>query len=165
MEKECKSCNKILSYDFFYKKKETKDGLYYSCKKCHSKYVNSNAKPRFYDPVRTSEINKKRNRSYSGYKARLWNGITNRIKNCPSYRNIKLGVSRDDFIKWIDTTNFDVLYKNWCDSNYNYLYSPSVDRIDTYQGYYLENMQIITFIENVRKPQRKRTSHINKLSN
>ncbi len=28
----------------------------------------------------------------------------------------------------------------------------------------LENMQIITFIENVRKPQRKRTSHINKLS-
>jgi len=42
--KICKKCNKEKPISEFYKRKDTKDGLFYTCKKCCKKYSQNNKK-------------------------------------------------------------------------------------------------------------------------
>lgn len=63
----------------------------------------------------------------------------------------ELPFSKDDFIMWIEneySIKFDKLFSEWVDSGFLKDKVPSVDRIDDYQSYILENMQILTWEEN-----------------
>lgn len=60
-------------------------------------------------------------------------------------------LSRDEFYKWaLDSDDFNRLYLEWVESNYDRKLCPTVDRIDSECGYVLENMRWITHSENSR---------------
>lgn len=63
----------------------------------------------------------------------------------------ELPFSKDDFIMWIENEHsieFDKLFSEWIESGFLKNKVPSVDRIDDYQSYIFENMQILTWEEN-----------------
>lgn len=41
--KKCPKCDQFKQEEFFYRNIKTKDGLSYSCKECHIKYMNRRA--------------------------------------------------------------------------------------------------------------------------
>jgi len=42
--KKCLICCKVLSFDSFYKKKNSKNGLNYRCKSCHNSFIHQKNK-------------------------------------------------------------------------------------------------------------------------
>lgn len=60
-------------------------------------------------------------------------------------------LEREDFYKWaFESDDFNRLYLEWVESNYDRKLCPTVDRIDPDYGYTLENMRWITHSENSR---------------
>ncbi len=64
-------------------------------------------------------------------------------------------LSKEEFIEWC-TTNpnfiiFNVIYMDWARSGFDMMLSPSVDRINNDKGYTVDNMQWVTFVENMEK--------------
>ena len=59
-------------------------------------------------------------------------------------------------IKYIKkyTFNYIILYKNWVENNFDKKLSPSVDRINNNVDYKIENIQIITVLDNLKKGSR-----------
>lgn len=70
-------------------------------------------------------------------------------------------LDRDEFYKWsLMSDEFDRLFKEWKESNYNQKLTPSVDRVDSKLGYELSNMEWVTNSENSR---RSSITRLNKL--
>jgi hypothetical protein len=57
----------------------------------------------------------------------------------------------EEFREWFLVNNGEIAYKKWAKSNYNKKFAPSVDRIDCRKKYTFDNMQIITWKENIAK--------------
>ena len=131
------------------------------------KYYQKN-KERIYDktlkwkkenPEKWKEYQLKYYRSYNHYGVQLFLNIIERLKESKSYQNRKLLFTKEEFIEWLDKndTLFKKLYNNWVESNYDKKLSPSIDRIDNDGDYSLDNIQLITVIENIRKTKAKLT--------
>lgn len=61
-------------------------------------------------------------------------------------------LEKHDFYEWaIDQTDFHRLYDAWVGSGYDRKLAPSVDRIDSSQGYETWNMEWVTHSENSRR--------------
>jgi len=56
--------------------------------------------------------------------------------------------SREELTEWLYENDFKLLYENWVQSDYNKDLYPSVDRINNYKSYNINNIQLITFKEN-----------------
>ena len=54
-----------------------------------------------------------------------------------------------------------MLWNNWIESNYDKMTKPSVDRLDDYKGYSLDNIQLMTWEENKAKGSRDRKNGVN----
>jgi hypothetical protein len=73
-----------------------------------------------------------------------------RNHNAPEY-------SKKELITWVNNQHkFNVLFKEWEDSNYNKELHPSIDRKEDTVGYSLDNIQIMTWKENSLKNYRDR---------
>ena len=60
-------------------------------------------------------------------------------------------LDREEFYNWaFNSDDFNKLYIAWVESNYDQKLCPTVDRIDSGHGYFLENMRWITHSENSR---------------
>jgi hypothetical protein len=139
--KICSSCgeNKILSE--FYKHKKNKDGLRYFCKECNKsktiKYQRTE-KGLIYKIYEKQRVSSKK-----------------RKHNPPNY-------TKEELCEWVlSQDNFKNLYKNWVDSNYFTKLTPSIDRLDDYKPYTLNNIQVVTWEENLNKSYNDRKSGIN----
>lgn len=63
--------------------------------------------------------------------------------------NGKTLLGKEDFLDWaVDHPTFKVLFTAWEASDYDRKLTPSVDRIDSSQGYELGNMEWVTHSEN-----------------
>jgi len=70
--------------------------------------------------------------------------------------------TKQDFIEWISSQeHFEDLYNVWAESNYDKGLTPSVDRLDDYSSYTLDNIQLITWKENSSKGHLDRKNGIN----
>ena len=87
--------------------------------------------------IKTIGSRRRANNRYNDIIARV--NTTDRNKN-KSYQNVKLLVSRRDFIEWYMPRDFE---------------GASVDRIDKNGDYCLNNMQVIPLIDNIRKDHEK----------
>ena len=125
--KVCSVChiNKPLSE--FKKQKTGALGHRADCNECVKRFVRSE----------TGLINQ----MYSGMKAR-----TKRKGFTP------INFSKDEFIDFLNSsTPIADLYDTWVKSGYETDLKPSVDRLDDYKGYSLDNIQVVTKKQNTAK--------------
>lgn len=118
--KVCQKCKKELPKEAFSINSKTKDGRDTTCKQC--------------------TINESRDFHKLGW--RMYNGMVGRSKRrghaLPAY-------DKYEFQKWLENQpNYKTLYNNWKEHNWNENYSPSIDRINNYIGYTLDNIQLTT---------------------
>jgi len=91
-------------------------------------------------------------RSFFGRKSIMYHSIRNRLKKNPVYKNRTLGFSREDFLKFLESNNdYARIYAEWVENGFDMRFTPTVDRIDNTKGYELDNIQVISFSENVKK--------------
>lgn len=139
--KVCPKCNKEKDVNKFTVNKFTKDGLYYCCKDCINK------KSKKYSKTKIGVIIKIYSTQRSSSK--------NRQHLMPNY-------SLDEFKKWMYSQDkFDKLYLNWKLSWYNKMFKPSVDRLNDYKSYTMDNIQLVTWRENIEKHYFDRKNWIN----
>ena len=73
----------------------------------------------------------------------------------PDYTDIEL-------FEWVEKqVNFNEIYNNWVDSGYKKEYIPSVDRIDDYKPYTIDNIQLLTWRENRIKSHNDQVNGVN----
>jgi hypothetical protein len=119
--------------------------------------------------------NEQYNKHQREYRKRVGNGATHRYEKTINgflvrlYRNMKSRVTgvqklkahlyqgkdlldKEEFYKWAkESETFNTLFKTWTDSKYDRKLAPSVDRVDSSQGYHISNMEWVTHSENSRR--------------
>lgn len=135
--KICSICKLELGIENFYKNVTHKDGLTSYCKSCHN------------------------------YKDRTVEGLIRRIyeqqKSSSKLRDhTKPSYTYEELLTWFNNQpNAEKLYKEWVISNYDTWKRPSIDRLDDYQGYSFENIQLVTWKENNTKFHKEAINGIN----
>ena len=134
-EKECIICHKKQKLRCFYKHKGMFDGHLNKCKDCCKKYADKKHKTDKYY-----------------YMRHIYNGMVWRCTHIDRYKKIKI-LTKNEWILWCadNMYKFNILYKRWQDSGFQYRYSPSIDRIDNHRGYEMDNMQWLSQFENSKK--------------
>lgn len=88
-----------------------------------------------------------------GFIMRAYRNMLSRVtgvqrKKCHLYFGKEI-LSKEVFYLWsLSSRSFKTLFKNWESSGYERRLCPSVDRIDSSQGYYLENIRWLVFHRN-----------------
>lgn len=73
------------------------------------------------------------------------------VKKAHLYKGLSI-LSRKDFYDWaLENEEFNKLFQQWIDLDYDRRLCPSIDRIDSTLGYDLTNVQWLTHSENSRK--------------
>lgn len=69
-----------------------------------------------------------------------------------NYIGMKL-LSREEYYNWVEETKdqFEKIYVKWKDSGYQYNLVPTIDRIDPKKGYTIDNMQWLSFSDNMKR--------------
>ena len=139
--KICKNCLKEKDKSLFNNHSIMTDGKSSICRKC-SKEKSLN----FYRSKEGLIL-----KIYSNQKA----SSKKRGHHMPLYSKLEL----QKFI--FSHTNFENLYNNWVDSNYNKDYAPSIDRLNDYLPYSFDNIQLISWKQNNSKHHSDRKNNIN----
>ncbi len=136
--KQCTSCYENQDITDFGKRRENTDGLNSMCKKCCViKSLN-------YSRTRKGIIT-------TIYASQIGRSKKDTIK--------QVSYTKKEFSEWIlSNDSFELLYLNWIKSGYDKYMKPSVDRLDDYKGYSLDNIQLTTWRENDKKGSRDRLS-------
>lgn len=84
---------------------------------------------------------------------RTKNGLISRMYSSQIFNSKKRNMeqpsyTKEEFIKWLLNTNFDILYINWINSDYNTNLRPSINRLEDLKSYSLDNIELITWEEN-----------------
>lgn len=128
--KKCSKCQKIKDLSLFYIDKKSLKPIA-QCKEC-------------YKTERTKYARTKR-------------GLVTRIYGHQRFSCRARGYSYpkytlEELLEYCNNNaQFSKLYDKWVDTNYNKHYTPSIDRLNDYETYSFDNMQVLTYIENVRK--------------
>lgn len=128
MYRVCSMCKETKEYSEFQKNSATNLGISSACKNCLKEYY----------------IKKKRT------KLGLISAIYTEQKNsCKDRKHELPKYSKEELIEWaLNQPNFNILYNNWVQSGHNKWERPSIDRIDNFKTYSLDNIQLVTFKEN-----------------
>jgi hypothetical protein len=157
--KVCSKCGEEKSLSDYNNCSYSKDNKSNICKKCINysqrllRHSNNNLNTYNYE------------KTINGFLMRLYRNMNSRIngiqkKKFHLYKGKEL-LDKTLFYNWSkDNTIFLKLFEEWEKSNYKRKLTPSVDRIDSSKGYFLENMEWVTHSENSR---RGTLSKLNKL--
>lgn len=122
----CIKCGKTLSTIHFYAAKNGKEGLKGECKACTLEY----------------------SRSFKQLPRRMYR---NQVEHSKSRGHPRPAYTVEEFSSWVLThSDYEELYNQYVNSGYSKEMVPSVDRIDATKPYTFDNIQLITFKENMR---------------
>lgn len=125
--KECFSCKIEKSTMEFHTNKSKKDGLNHECKEC------------------TLE----RLRSFKALPIRMY---TNQIVHSKSRGHPRPQYTSSQFREWVlSNPQYEVLYTKYKDSGYDKNLVPSVDRIDPKLPYTFDNIELVSFADNMKR--------------
>tara|TARA_R110000824_G_scaffold26744_1_gene91663 strand:+ start:195 stop:806 length:612 start_codon:yes stop_codon:yes gene_type:complete len=139
--KVCSKCEEVKELTEFYKRKEHKDGLEYSCKKCDIKrsLKQQRTKDGKLKTIYASQVLHSKRRGYEK----------------PKY-------TKQEFVdKYINNQIYLSLFINWVGSGYLKELSPSFDRLDDYKSYSFDNLRIVTWNDNHIKSCSDRKKGVN----
>ncbi len=126
--KTCSMCRQKKPLKEYCKRELSPDKLSYNCSTCSSKYI------------------KNKSRTIDGMIRRIY--LTQKSKSIKR-GHIKPSYNYDQLKNWIiSQSRFEILYKNWVESNYNTDLRPSCDRLENDDPYSLDNMRLVTWKEN-----------------
>lgn len=129
MKKKCSQCKEVKPFEHFGKNKQGRHGLRADCKNCAKEH---RRKPEVYS------------RSMFIY-------MHQRCRNNPRYSDYAPNFTWSEFQDWLATSSYAALYQEWRGRGYPRSHSPTLDRINNQAGYTLDNMQVITFRDNLTK--------------
>lgn len=106
-----------------------------------------------------NKTTKKYEKTKSGFLMRKYRNMMSRIRGIQvKKRHLYYGktlLCREEFYLWaLSSPEFYLLFDNWEKSNYDRKLCPTVDRIDSSKGYFVENMRWLTHSENSRNVNR-----------
>lgn len=112
-----------------------------------------NAKQRERRKKNNNKNTKKYEKTKKGFLVRCYRNMLSRVSGVTKKKNhLYLGLpilDKNTFYEYsLNNNEFNKLFKDWEISNYNRKLTPSIDRLDTNNGYTLDNIQWITFSEN-----------------
>lgn len=150
MNKICSKCQIEKTSDCFKKSVGNKDGLWGKCKIC------SNEEQRNYRIETKNTATKKYEKTKTGFLVRLYRNMLSRISGVQKQKaHLYIGkdiLSKKVFYNWaINDVSFNLLFADYENSGYDRKKAPSVDRINSKNGYSLDNMEFITHSENSRR--------------
>lgn len=104
------------------------------------------------DPKYYAKYEKTKN----GFLMRMYRNMQSRITGIQSAKHHlysgKYLLPREEFYSWAkESEMFHRLFEIWTNAGYARKLTPSVDRVDSSQGYYLHNMEWVTHSENSRR--------------
>lgn len=128
---KCSKCLELKPRSSFTRRLNRKSGHRSSCRAC-SNIVSNNYKKSKEGLIRGILVQQKRSSK-------------KRLHNSPNY-------SLDEFREWFYAQyNFEELYNNWVNSNYNKKLTPSVDRKNDLEPYTFDNIRLVTWEDNMKK--------------
>lgn len=104
---------------------------------------------------------KKYEKTPNGFLMRMYRNMKSRITGVQIakfhlYAGKEL-LAKDDFYEWAkNNPKFWELFKEYEDSNYDRKLAPSVDRVNSKLGYFIDNMEWVTHSENSRRANHKK---------
>lgn len=114
-----------------------------------------------------NKCTKKYEKSPKGFLMRTYRNMQSRVKGVQwrkahLYEGLPI-LPREEFYTWAwDDHTFWRLYKQWVQSGYDRKLTPSINRIDTFKGYEIGNIEWLTFSTNcslgASSPKRKSNS-------
>lgn len=145
INKKCCKCNKIKEISCFSPDKRGKFKVGSVCKVCSRDIV----------------------KEYSKTKNGLITKIYSHQKSHSKDKKYKMPeYTKQMFYEWItNQKEFHLLYDNWVESGYKKDLIPSVDRINDYIHYRLDNIQVVTWEYNNKKGHKNRLNGINNKTN
>ena len=143
--KKCAKCKEVKPLEEFHNNKKMKQGKTSYCKPCASKSI------------------KKYRRTLIGNAIAIYNhqklSSKRRGYHPPAY-------AKQDLVDFLlSNKKYINLHSEWVESGYENSLVPSVDRIDDYKGYSLDNIQVMTWKENRIKSNEDRKNGINNKAN
>lgn len=118
----CATCGMLRPYEDFYHHSKTKNNVGSYCKVCHRDYA------------------RRRAATALGRASQMWSNIKQRSSNSnqrnPSYANVRLLMTKEEFINWAVPAIETFIYQYPTDT-------PSIDRIDADGNYSVNNIRII----------------------
>lgn len=115
-----------------------------------------NAKQRAFRKATNNSSTKKYEKTKSGFLMRVYRNMKSRVTGVQRAKyHLYAGCSllpKDEFYNWANKSEiFNTLFSAWEQSGYDQKLTPSVDRISSYSGYELTNMEWVTHSENSRR--------------
>lgn len=99
---------------------------------------------------------RKYEKTINGFLVRLYRNMKSRVSGVQKlkyhlYKDKDL-LDKQTFYQWAKSSKtFLKLYSKWIENNYDRKLTPSVDRINSQEGYCLSNMEWVTHSENLRR--------------
>ena len=99
---------------------------------------------------------KKYEKTKKGFLVRLYRNMKSRVSGVQKqkyhlYKGMTI-LDKEDFYEWaLSSPKFHELFDIWENKKYKRKLTPSVDRVDSCNGYEIENMEWVTHSENSRR--------------
>lgn len=147
MEKKCNCCNISHPISYFCKHNTTADKLSNICRIC------KNEKQKNYRNQNGNRCQSVYEKTKSGFLVRCYRNMLSRVNGIQkkgNYKGLPI-LDKNDFYSFsLKCNEFNNLFSEWNNVNYQRKYTPSIDRIDSNGGYVLGNIRWITHSENSR---------------
>lgn len=115
-----------------------------------------NARQREHRRKTGNAVTKRYEKTKKGFLVRMYRNMYSRVtgiqhKNPHLYKGLEI-LPREEFYAWaFDSRDFHDLWDVWVKAGHKQRLVPSVDRIDSGLGYFLDNMEWVPFHENCRR--------------
>lgn len=98
---------------------------------------------------------RKYRKSFSGRARIMWKTLQDRLRNDPSYAQRQCHFTKDEFYLWLFArADYLSVYSRWVESGFDRILVPTIDRLNNDGDYTFDNMQILSWIDNMKKPKK-----------